>query len=127
MNYPLGDALIRMKNAKIAGNDEFVVPYTKLIFSVFKSIMKLGYLTDLKKDGAIISAKLTRKNKSYFLDGLKVISRPGFRVYKDNLELRALRGPFDYVISTNNGVLTQKETYKANLGGELLVELSWVE
>ncbi|OGM77242.1 30S ribosomal protein S8 [Candidatus Woesebacteria bacterium RIFOXYA1_FULL_43_9] len=124
MNYPLGDALIRMKNAKIAGNDEFVVPYTKLIFSVFKSIMKLGYLTDLKKDGAIISAKLTRKNKSYFLDGLKVISRPGFRVYKDNLELRALRGPFDYVISTNKGVLTQKETYKANLGGELLVELS---
>lgn len=124
MNYPLGDALIRMKNAKIAGNDEFTVPYTKLIFSVFKAIMKLGYITDLKKEEKIISAKLARKNKTYLLDNLKVISRPGFRVYKDNQELRAMKGPFDYVISTNKGVYTQKEAFKANLGGELLVELS---
>lgn len=113
-----------MKNAKMARNDEFVVPYTKLIFSVFKAIQKLGYLTDLKKDGPIILAKLARKNKAYLLDNLKVVSRPGFRVYRDSVELRALKGPFDYVISTNKGVLTQKEAFKANLGGELLVQLS---
>ena len=124
MNYLLGDALIRMKNAKIAGNDEFVVPYTKLNFSVFKAILKLGYLTDLKKEGTIISARLARKNKSYLLDNLKIVSRPGFRVYKDNQELRAMKGPFDYVISTNKGIYTQKEAFKANLGGELIVELS---
>jgi small subunit ribosomal protein S8 len=124
MNYMLGDALIRMKNAKIAGHDEFSVPYTKLVMAVFKSILKLGYISDLKKDGQIISARLVKKNKVYMLDNLKIISRPGFRVYRDTLELRELKGPFDYVLSTSKGVLTQKEAFKDNLGGELLVELS---
>jgi small subunit ribosomal protein S8 len=123
-NYSLGDFLIRIKNAGLAGRDEVLCRNTKLIQSVAESLKKHGYISEVKTSEGLISVKLAKANKKPILMDLKLISRPGLRIYKNVSDIKKRKkGSSVLFLSTPKGILTDKEALKENVGGEILVEV----
>ena len=79
-NYPVGDFLIRIKNAAIAKNHSLVVTKTSLVKAVAKIMEKTGYIMNLKEDGNNLSLNLTYIKKEPVLMDIKLVSKPGLRV-----------------------------------------------
>ncbi len=124
-NYFVGDFLIRVKNAARAKNKELVFPQSKQVFEVAKALSRIGILEEVKKttEGAT-ALSLTFKNKKPVLRDLKLISKPGLRVYMGADEIGEKRGPSTLLISTPLGVLSSKEALKKRVGGEVIAEIS---
>jgi small subunit ribosomal protein S8 len=123
INYSIGDFLIRIKNAALAGKKEFEVDNTKLIESIAKVLKKEGILTEVKKKGGKLMVKLAYRKKEPILMDLKIVSRPGLRIYMGADELSAIRGPSYFVLSTSKGMKTSREAIKERIGGEVIVEV----
>lgn len=122
-NYPIGDFLIRIKNAVMAGNRSVEVGSTKLIKAVAQVLKKGEYLSELKeKDGRLVVQLSYRKKEPVLMD-VKLVSRPGLRVYMSVDELGKKRGPSTFVVSTSKGVLLSKEAIKKGVGGEVIAEV----
>src|SRR3990172_10539714 len=109
VGYPVGDFLIRVKNAALARQKEVVVQRTKLIEATAKALVKEGYLDEVKKEGEEIKVSLTFRAKEPEMLGLKLISKPGLRVYVGVEELAKRRKPSTIFLSTPNGVVTGKD------------------
>lgn len=123
INYHIGDFLIRVKNAGMAGLKEVSMPATKNIRTVAAALKKAGYLDAIaEKEGNII-VKLTMQNKKPILSDLKIVSKPGIRVYIEVKDLEKRRKPSIYLISTSKGILSSKEAVKARVGGEIIAEV----
>lgn len=122
-NYPVGDFLIRFKNASRAGVKEVVITHTKLIKAVADVLKAEGYLESIEVKDGQLTARLTFRNKKALLMDLTLISRPGLRRYVGATELMDIKGPETYIVSTNQGVMASNKARKENLGGELLVKL----
>lgn len=123
INYSIGDFLIRIKNTALAGKKEFEVDSTKLIESIAKVLKKEGILTEVKKKSGKLTVKLAYRKKEPTLMNLKIISRPGLRIYMGADELSAIRGPSYFVLSTPKGTMTSLEAIKQRVGGEVIVEI----
>jgi len=123
-NYFVGDFLIRVKNAARAKNKEIVFSESKHVFEVAKALGRLGFLEDVKKVKDGITLALTFKNKKPVLRDIKLVSKPGLRVYMGADEIAAKRGPSTFLISTPLGVLSTKEALKKRVGGEVIAEIS---
>jgi small subunit ribosomal protein S8 len=123
INYSIGDFLIRIKNTALTGKKEFEVDNTKLIESIAKVLKKEGILTEVKKKGGKLTVKLAYRKKEPILMNLKIISRPGLRVYMGADELSAIKGPSYFVLSTPKGAMTSLEAIKQRVGGEVIVEI----
>ena len=122
-NYPIGDFLIRIKNAVMAGNRSVEVGSTKLIKAVAQILKKGEYLSELKeKDGRLVVQLSYRKKEPVLMD-VKLVSRPGLRVYMSADELGKKRGPSIFIVSTSKGVLLSKEAIKKGVGGEVIAEV----
>lgn len=122
-NYPVGDFLIKIKNAAMAKRKMVTVPYSNLVGAVSELLKKEQYLTDVKKEGDNLSVKLVYVKKEPVLVELKLISKPGRRVYAQVDRLREHKGLSFFIVSTPMGVMTSKEAVKKNLGGELIAEI----
>jgi len=123
VNYPIGDFLIQIKNAALARRKIVTVRSTKLVKSVADALKKEGYLADVtRKEGEIITT-LAYHKKEPVLMGLKLVSRPGLRIYKRTGSLKKLRGYSTFILSTPKGIMTAKQATKENLGGEMIVEV----
>lgn len=123
INYSIGDFLIRIKNATLARKKEMEVDNTKLIESVAKVLKKEGFLTEVtKKDGKLTVKPAYRKKEPVLMD-LKIISRPGLRIYMGVDELAAIKGPSIFILSTSQGAMTSLEAIKKRVGGEVIVEI----
>jgi len=124
VNYPLGDFLIRIKNAKMAGRRTIQLRSTKIIKTVADALKKQGFLDEviLTKDG-MLSVKLTYQSKEPLMTSLSLVSKPGLRVYKSADELAKLKGPEIYLVSTPVGILSANEAIKARVGGEVIVKI----
>jgi small subunit ribosomal protein S8 len=122
-NYPVGDFLIKIKNAAMARRKLVVVPYTKLIYSVSEILKKEKYLSEVKKVEDTLSVKVTYMKKEPVLIDLKLVSKPSKRVYMKADELRGHRGLSFYLVSTPIGVITSREAVKKNVGGEIIAEI----
>lgn len=122
-NYPVGDFLIRIKNSFLAGKKEIILPNTKMIKGVAEALKRAGYLdkVETKETGLLIS--LTFKNKQPLIYGLKLISRPGLRVYKNFAEITERKAKSLLILSTPQGILTSKEVAKKKAGGEVIAEV----
>lgn len=131
---PVGDLFTRIRNAAMAKRLEVVVPYSRLKENVVKVLLQEGYLTDVKrvsaKGGMASSRKddliltLTFRRRKPVISGIKNISRPGLRIYRGSGKLpRPLGGAGISVISTPQGVMSNKEAKKKGLGGEVLGEV----
>ena len=122
-NYPIGDFIIRMKNAALAGNKDFEVAKTKLIKDACLALKKMGYVEDVKEKDGKLSVSLIFKNKRPLVLGIKLISRPGLRVYKGSDEIGKTRGPSMFLLSTPKGLLNSREAIKQRVGGEIIAEI----
>ncbi|MCR5431774.1 MAG: 30S ribosomal protein S8 [Lachnospiraceae bacterium] len=127
MSDPIADMLTRIRNANTAKHEKVNVPASKMKISIAEILLKEGYIKSYEvvdegpaKD-IVITLKYGKDKNEKILTGLKRISKPGLRVYANSEELpKVLGGLGTAIISTNKGVITDKEARKANVGGEVL-------
>ena len=124
---PIADMLTRIRNANTAKHDTVDVPSSKMKVSIAEILLKEGYIKkyDMIDVDGIKMIHITLKygvdKNDKIITGLKRISKPGLRVYAGKDELpRVLGGLGIAIISTNKGVMTDKEARKENVGGEVL-------
>ena len=127
MSDPIADMLTRIRNANTAKHDTVDVPASKMKIAIADILLNEGYITkyDIVEDGNFKTIRITLKygadKNEKVITGLKRISKPGLRVYANRDELpRVLGGLETAIISTNQGVITDKEARKLNVGGEVL-------
>lgn len=123
VNYPVGDFLIRIKNAVLARNRDVEVESNKLIKDVASVFKKEGFLEEAKEEKGKLKIRLSYRRKEPILLGLKLISSPGLRVYSKVDGLEKKRGASIYVLSTPKGIMSSKEAIKKRVGGEIIVEV----
>ena len=119
--------LTRIRNANTAKHDTVDVPSSKMKLAIEEILFKEGYIKkyEVIEDGVFktihITLKYGKDKNEKIITGLKRISKPGLRVYAGKDELpRVLGGLGVAIISTNKGILTDKEARKEQVGGEVL-------
>ncbi len=123
-NYKVGDFLIRIKNSALAGRTDVVLANTKLIKSTAEALKKEGYLSEVEVKDSVITVKIAKSHKKPLLMDLKLISKPGLRVYKSVDEIKSRKqGSSILILSTPKGVMSGKSAIKENVGGEVIVEV----
>ena len=127
MSDPIADMLTRIRNANTAKHDTVDVPASKMKLAIAKILLDEGYIAkyDVIEDGNFKTIHITLKygadKNEKIITGLKRISKPGLRVYANREELpKVLGGLGTAIISTNQGVVTDKEARKLGVGGEVL-------
>ena len=127
MSDPIADMLTRIRNANTAKHDTVEVPASKMKLAIAKILLDEGYIAkyDVIEDGNFKTIHITLKygadKNEKIITGLKRISKPGLRVYANKEDLpKVLGGLGIAIISTNQGVVTDKEARKLGVGGEVL-------
>ena len=127
MSDPIADMLTRIRNANTAKHDTVDVPASKMKLAIANILLDEGYIAkyDLVEDGHFQTIHITLKygadKNEKVITGLKRISKPGLRVYANTEDIpRVLGGLGTAIISTNKGVVTDKESRKLGVGGEVL-------
>ena len=127
MSDPIADMLTRIRNANTAKHDTVDVPASKIKVAIADILVKEGYVAkyDIVEDGNFKNIRITLKygadKNEKIITGLKRISKPGLRIYAGKDELpRVLGGLGIAILSTNQGVITDKEARKLQVGGEVL-------
>ena len=125
MTDPIADMLTRIRNANQAKHEVVEMPASRLKLEILEVLKNEGYITEYEKieDGkqGVIKVTLKYVNKERVIKGIKKISKPGLRVYAKSTELpQVLNGLGVAIISTSNGVMTDREARKNKLGGEVV-------
>ena len=127
MSDPIADMLTRIRNANTAKHDTVDVPASKMKIAIADILVDEGYIAkyDLVEDGSFKTLHITLKygvdKNEKVISGIKRISKPGLRVYANTEDIpRVLRGLGIAILSTNKGVVTDKEARKLGVGGEVL-------
>ena len=127
MTDPIADMLTRIRNANTAKHDTVDVPASKIKTEIARILLDEGYIKayEIVEDGVVKTIKITLKygadKNQKVISGLKRISKPGLRVYAgvENMP-KVLGGLGIAIISTNKGIVTDKEARAKNVGGEVL-------
>ena len=127
MSDPIADMLTRIRNANTAKHDTVDVPSSKMKLAIADILVKEGYIAsyEIVDDGAFKNIHMTLKygadKNEKIITGIKRISKPGLRVYASKNEIpKVLGGLGTAILSTNQGVITDKEARKLQVGGEVL-------
>ena len=128
MTDPIADMLTRIRNANVAFHDEVVMPSSKVKVALASLLVREGYLEDFAvEDNADRPGHKLRIVMKYTperertISGLRRVSKPGLRVYSKATEVpRVLGGMGIAVLSTNQGLLTDREARQRKVGGEIL-------
>ena len=127
MTDSIADMLTRIRNANIAKHDTVDIPASRMKISIAEILLNEGYIRsyDVVEDGNFktihIELKYGAGKSERIISGLKRVSKPGLRVYAGKEDLpKVLGGLGIAIISTNQGVITDKEARKLNVGGEVL-------
>ena len=126
MTDPIADMLTRIRNAIMVNKDTVEVPSSNMKKAIADIMLKEGFISDVKlvEDGyngkLLITLKYTGKRRSA-INGLQRVSKPGLRSYAavDNMP-KVLDGLGIALLSTNKGIMTDKQAKAANVGGEVL-------
>jgi small subunit ribosomal protein S8 len=119
---PIADMLTRMRNALQAKHKSVSVPASKTKLAIAEVLLKEGYIASYKAEGEGINANIVIDFKEEkVLNGLRRISKPGLRIYASCNDLpQVINGLGIAIVSTNKGIMTDKEARQLNLGGEVL-------
>ena len=127
MSDPIADMLTRIRNANTAKHDTVDVPASKMKIAIANILVDEGYIQkyDLVEDGNFKTLHITLKygedKNDKIISGIKRISKPGLRVYAGKEDLpRVLGGLGIAILSTNQGVITDKKARELGVGGEVL-------
>lgn len=123
---PIGDLLVRLRNAAAAGQTQVIVPHSKMKAAILAILKREGVIEDIaerqQKGRKVIEVTLAAGRKGAFPEITRV-SRPGRRVYTRSKEIpRPLRGLGLVVLSTTQGIMTGREARRRGLGGEVLFQ-----
>ena len=124
---PIADMLTRIRNANTAKHDTVDVPSSKMKVAIADILVNEGFIEkyDIVEDGNFKTIHITLKygvdKNEKVITGIKRISKPGLRVYAGKEELPVVLGGLGIaILSTNQGVITDKEARKLQIGGEVL-------
>lgn len=127
MSDPIADMLTRIRNANVAKHDTVEVPASKMKKAIAEILLSEGYIKafDVTADGVKETIRITLKygkdKNEKVISGIKRISKPGLRVYADSENLpKVLGGLGTAIISTNKGVIADKDARKLGVGGEVI-------
>ena len=124
---PIADMLTRIRNANTAKHDTVDIPSSKMKNAIAEILFNEGYIAkyEIIEDGNFKTIRVTLKygadKNEKIITGIKRISKPGLRVYASKNEIpKVLGGLVTAILSTNQGVITDKEARKLQVGGEVL-------
>ena len=124
---PIADMLTRIRNANTAKHDTVDVPSSKMKVAIADILLNEGFIEkyDIVEDGNFKTMHITLKygvdKNEKVITGIKRISKPGLRVYAGKDELPVVLGGLGIaILSTNQGIITDKEARKLQVGGEVL-------
>jgi small subunit ribosomal protein S8 len=126
MSDPISDMLTRIRNAGAAHLPTVELPHSRIKESVAKLLKSEGYVTDVsvENEGQTkkkLKIQLKFNGKKSVIEGLKRVSKPGLRRYVGATEIPRVRGGLGVaIVSTSEGLLTDQQARRKNLGGELL-------
>lgn len=126
MTDPIADFLTRVRNANVARHESLEVPASKIKKDVADILKREGFIKDVEymeddKQGVIRVFMKYGKENERVITGLKRISKPGLRVYAKAGDVpKVLNGLGIAIVSTSEGVVTDKEARTKNIGGEIL-------
>lgn len=128
---PISDMLARIRNAALARHESTRVPASKIKLAVAQLLKQEGYLADVRSEkwgqsqheSLTLVLKYGRDKKAAF-QGIRRVSRPGRRVYVRHDQIpRVLSGLGVSILSTSQGLMTDKDARRKKVGGELLCEV----
>ena len=126
MTDPIADMLSRVRNANHAYHETVSMPSSKIKVNIANILKQEGYISDFKVEDARVGKTLTLdlkygQNRQRSIEGVKRVSKPGLRVYakSDNLP-QVLGGLGVAIISTSQGLLTDRQAHEKGVGGEVL-------
>ena len=127
MSDPIADMLTRIRNANTAKHDTVDVPSSKMKLAIADILVKEGFIKkyDVVEDGNFKTIRITLKygkdKNEKIISGIKRISTPGLRIYANKEDMpKVLGGLGVAIISTNQGVITDKQARELGVGGEVL-------
>ena len=127
MSDPIADMLTRIRNANTAKHDTVDIPSSKMKVAIADILVDEGYITkyDIVEDGSFKTIRVTLKygadKNEKIITGIKRISKPGLRVYAGKDEIPHVLGGLGIaILSTNKGILTDKQARREQVGGEVL-------
>lgn len=126
MTDPIADMLTRIRNANMARHEKLEVPASNLKKEIARILKEEGFVRDVEfiddnKQGIIRIFLKYGADNEFVISGLKRISKPGLRVYAKKDEVpRVLGGLGIAILSTSNGILTDKQARASQTGGEVL-------
>jgi small subunit ribosomal protein S8 len=128
MTDPIADMLTRIRNANVAMHDEVSMPSSKLKESLAGVLKAEGYITSFSvadavdRPGRVLTIEMKYSpDRARVISGVKRISKPGLRVYTKAEKIpRVLGGLGVAVLSTSQGLMTDREARKRRMGGEIL-------
>ena len=125
MTDPIADMLTRIRNANQMRKETVVIPTSKVKSAILEVLKKEGFIADYSvsadiKSETTITLKYSENNQRV-IKGLKRISKPSLHVYAKSEDLpKVLNGLGIAIISTSQGIMTDKQARKLNIGGEVL-------
>ena len=127
MSDPIADMLTRIRNANTAKHDTVDIPAWTLTLAIADILVREGYIKkyDIVEDGAFqtirISLKYGADKNEKIISGIKKISKPGLRVLSSIIQIMKVLGGLGIaIVSTNQGVITDKQARQLGVGGEVL-------
>ena len=127
MSDPIADMLTRIRNANTAKHDTVDVPSSKMKLAIADILVKEGFIKkyDVVEDSNFKTIRITLKygkdKNEKIISGIKRISKPGLRIYANKEDMpKVLGGLGVAIISTNQGVITDKQARELGVGGEVL-------
>jgi small subunit ribosomal protein S8 len=127
MSDPISDMLTRIRNGGRALLPVIVLPHSRIKEGVAKILKSEGYVSEVSVEGDTkkqIKIRLKYEGKKSVIEGLKRVSTPGLRKYVGATEIPRVRGGLGVaIVSTSEGLLTDTQARKKNLGGELLCHI----
>jgi small subunit ribosomal protein S8 len=124
---PIADMLTRIRNANTAKHDTVDVPASKMKLAIAEILLEEGFIKkfDVIEDGTFKTIHITLKygadKNDKIISGIKRISKPGLRVYAGKEDMpKVLGGLGIAIVSTNQGVITDKKARELGVGGEVL-------
>ena len=126
MTDPIADMLTRIRNANSVHHDKVEIPSSKIKVAIAEILKGEGFIKDFEvladnKQNVIRVSLKYGANREKVISGIKRISKPGLRMYAKSTELpRVLGGLGIAIISTSQGIMSDKQARKAGLGGEVI-------
>ena len=128
MQDTMADMLTRIRNAQMAEKVQVEIPASKAKEPVAKVLKEEGFIADYKISDdkkPVMTVELKYFEGNPVIDTIKRVSRPGLRVYKAAGEIPKVKGGLGImIVSTNQGIISDRAARKANVGGELICEVS---